>query len=151
MKIIDFNKIEVVDVKTYKTAKVKLPLNKMLDLRISVFYQELLNEFHKQLDNEINDLPLVIEIRGDVERMELIDTRDIILAALTDYMTGKEAKVQKRDELRLGTMGFDKADIPMISLMDLINYKLKVEQFEVLFYDNGNRLCKPLLSRKRAQ
>jgi hypothetical protein len=91
---------------------------------------------------------VVFQFYTDLERADLKDLRDLIISGLVKKLLITKDK-QKHDEVRLGVpRSLNSLDIMQTHIMDLVNFNLLKETFEIEFYDFKNRLYKPMISRK---
>jgi hypothetical protein len=144
----NFKTLEIEIVGRYKELPIKLELNDRLDLKYSVFtelvFADIKNAISQsQLDKYDN--PIIFQVYTDIPRSELKFIRDIIIAALVDNMIVTK-ETYKHGERRLGIPEKLKGlEIMDGHIMDLVNYPLLKEQFEIQFYDEKSRLYKPVI------
>ena len=149
-KLVDFLENKTEGLKKYKEFKINLNLEEDLDMNYSKFANKLSREIVKQLDEQffthyIGDV--VIKVYTKLPREELIPLKDLIfVTVLNNFIKTKEN--YKRAEKTLGLLTieeFKKIEIPLATLMDLINYPLVYERFNVGLYDKENLLYKSLV------
>ena len=151
MKIVNFELLELEKVDRCKNITIKLSLNDKLDMRYSEFTKLLYEDISNQIDSsDMAGYPgaIIFQIYMDLERADLKDLRDLVMSGVVKKLVITKDKI-KHEERRLGVpKALGNLDIMQGHIMDLINYPLMKESFDVEFYDFKNRLYKPLVSRK---
>lgn len=149
-KIVNFldKKIEKVD--RYKEYKIELDLNKDLDLPYSVFLKKLNKEVERQLEEDriyhyVGDV--VIKVYTKLPRIELRPLKDLIISAVANFLVKDKTRFKTERIYGLRAFkDFDKIELPLVTLMDLVNHPLKQESFNIGVYDEDNLLYKSLVN-----
>jgi hypothetical protein len=144
----NFKTLQLDVVARYKELPIRLSLDEKLDLKVSEFtnyvYQTIGDYIESSQLNKY-DNPVIFQIHTDLPRSELKMIRDIIIAALVKKLV-KDPNEFKHGERRLGIpSGLQGLEIMSGHIMDLINYPLLKEEFEIQFYDDRDRLYKPVI------
>lgn len=152
MQIANFKNRTVHKTKRYKEIILSLNLDAALDLKVSEFIILLNKEMKEQIDIKglkEYDGDVLFKIYTDLPRIDLQDMRDVIMRSLSDALI--ESREFKHGEEILGIVtapDFLQLEITITNLMDLINYNLIQESFDVEFFDNKKYSYRPLISRK---
>lgn len=148
MKVMNFKELKVESAPRYKELSMRLKLEEKLDLNYSVFTEMIFQEISAFIDEqkiENYENAIVFQFQTDLERTDLKFVKDIILAALTAKLI-KTKQEWKHNEKRLGIpKGLGGLEIMDGHLMDLVNFPLLTERFQVEFYDLKNRKYKPVV------
>lgn len=150
MKIVNFQSLEVEKAERHKEYKIVLDLGSKLDLNYSVFLDYLSENLKKSLKpEEIKkiEVPINFQIYTGLSRADLKIWRDLILSQFIRAMV--EKREIKREEKRLGIPKKleKKLEGMHIHLMDMINFPLLTEKFNVEFYDERKYSYKPLVKK----
>lgn len=148
-KLVDFLGKKIEPLKRYKEFKIVLNLEKDLDMNYSKFSQKLSKDIKRQLDEQyfthyVGDV--VLRIYTKLPREELIPLKNLIFSTVVENFI--KTKEEYKTEKILGLLTFkefEKIEVPLITLMDLINYPLHYERFNVGLYDKDNLLYKSLV------
>lgn len=148
MKVMNFETLKVENVNRYKEISLKLVLDKKLDMKYSEFTEDLyvtIGDLIKRENLQTYENPIVFHIHTDLDRSELKMLRDLIIGVIVDEMIVTKGTFKHREQ-RLGRPDeFETLDIMQGHLMDLVNYPLVKEQFNIYFYDAKDRVYKPVV------
>lgn len=148
-KLVNFLDKKIELLKRYKEFKIVLNLEKDLDMNYSKFSQKLSKDIRRQLDEQyfthyVGDV--VLKIYTKLPREELVPLKNLIFSTAAENFI--KTKEEYKTEKILGLLTFkefEKIEIPLITLMDLINYPLNYERFNIGLYDKDNLLYKSLV------
>lgn len=149
-KIVNFLDKKIEKVERYKEFKLVFNLDADLDMPYSKFVKKLNEEISKQLEeqylvNYVGDI--IIKVYTNLPRVELKPLKDLILSAVANELILDKTKFKTERILGIKAFDeFDKIEIPFVTLMDLLNYPLKQESFNIGVYDNDNLLYKSLVN-----
>lgn len=147
-KTINFLDKTIKNPERYKEIRIDINLETRLDMKYPKFASMLSSDFKMFLDrDDFNSYqgPVVFKIYTGLPRTELIPLKDLITSTLSNELI--ETKERFKTEKILGIMmfdDFDRIELSRMTLMDLLNYPLKKEEFNIELYDKKNRLYKTL-------
>lgn len=149
-KIVNFLNKQIEKPARYKEFKINLNLDEDLDLPYLIFIEKLNNEIKEQLDDlNIADYngEVMVKVFTKLPRIELIPLKDLIMSTVANYFI-ETTKVFKTERILGITLfkDFEKIELPLVTLMDLLNYPLIQEAFNIGLYDDQNLLYKSLVN-----
>jgi len=145
MRIIDFKNLTMKTEINYKVVDFEFNLNGKMDIPYTEFVK-MLNEDMRQKIAAANlaqykDVNLVLQFKTDLKNMDL---DPMIPALLTAFVKGLnlDKTVYKHGEKILGVpkqLNIDKGFMLDANALDLINYNLPAEKFNIVFFNYKNK------------
>lgn len=147
-KIINFLNKKIEETESYKELEMDLKIEEHLDSHITEAFAEMTKEFSLWVRENIEKTNenLLFKIYTDLKEDEMDFVADWIINTFIDGLI--ETKTKFKTEKIYGTLvfgEFDKIDISFLALMDLLNYPLKTESFNIEIYDKNRTLYKTLV------
>lgn len=136
MKIIDLEKINVVETKEYEIKEIFLPIKSFMELNVQDFsqvFKKLVNKKMKEVELKDN---IILVVRTDLFKSDFQIMRDTILNHIVNFILEPE---QRDREARLGIpKKLLQVDMTSSSIMDLINRKTKINRFNISITAKNN-------------
>jgi hypothetical protein len=152
MRIIDFKNLTVKTEINYKVINFTFELNNILDIPFIQFTKELSKDVKDKIAaanlSQYKDDSVVFQFKTDLKSHDL---DAMIPALITAFVLGLNIdKTEfKHGEKRLSvpqTLGIDKGYMMDANALDLINYNLPIERFNLLFFNKNDKSLTSILS-----
>lgn len=152
-KIINFYEKKIEKANRFKEIKIRLSLEEDLDLVYSEFFKKLKSSIKQQLEEqkvEEYEGAIMIQVYTKLPRQELRPLKDLIFASVAENLVITKDRFKIGEHRILGITflkGFEYIDLPLVNLMELVNYPLICESFNIELYDKENLLYKIMMNR----
>lgn len=153
MRIIDFKKLEVKTQTEYETIVFNFELNNKLEMGLFPFTKMLAKDMEEKIKaaklEDYADKNVLFEFRTDLRNMDL---DPMIPQLLTSFVLALklDKTTWKHGEKILGVprqLMIDKGYLMDANALDLINYNLPIEKFNIIFFNNRGRGITSVLAR----
>lgn len=140
MRIVDFKKLDIEITHEYQIEEISLNLMQFLDTPFAFFVDTLQEQMNRKFPTLDAAEDVCFKIYTDLNRRDAISLSDFIANSVATCLFINKNEY-KHQEKRLGIPAtIEKANMGIVNLMDLINFPLIVERFNIEIYDRKNRL-----------
>jgi hypothetical protein len=140
MLMVDFEKLEIVEVKDWLPVDIILDWNpSFLDEPVSVFMKSLAQKVENELDKHLFKKPVSFRFITRFDNNDLDIVADNLIGAVINYITG--AKRDREAFLGREKLPKDVKEILMLDapMMDCINNKLDIDIFNITIFNKYDK------------
>ena len=152
MRIIDFKKMDVATEVVYDTIVFNFELKDKMDLSVFEFTKLLNADMKAKIDaanlSQYAYKSVVFEFQTDLKNMDLDPMMPPLLTAFVKNLNIDKSEYKHGEKILAVPvrMNIDKGILMDANALDLINYNIPVEAFNVVFFNHKKKAVRSLLS-----
>jgi hypothetical protein len=152
MRIIDFKKLDVATEIIYDTVVFNFELKDKMDLSVFEFTKLLNADMKAKIDaanlSQYEYKSVVFEFQTDLKNMDLDPMMPALLTSFVKNLNINKSEYKHGEKILAvpQRLNIDKGILMDANALDLINYNLPVEAFNIVFFNHKKKMIRSVLA-----